>query len=153
VDTDDLVSATDVEAAMLRPLTTAERQYLPVKLAQVTSLLRSKRRTIDARVAQWFLDPRPDTAVDPVLVSSMLAEVIKRTMVNPRGLWSTTETDGDYSYSETYPGQRAGADAGTPGDLALTAADLAKIDAPAGPRRSIRTSTLPYTERPARSFR
>lgn len=152
----DLVTQADIESVLLRPLTSPEAIAVNGPrglIVQLESQLRFVRPVIDEWIAEWTQVPRPATALDPIVVASMLAAVIKRTLTNPRGLWSTSETDGDYSYSETYPGQRAGATAGTPGDLEITTDDLAKLRATSPRGRSIRTSRLPYTQVPRRCSR
>jgi hypothetical protein len=137
---DPLVEQSHVEAVLLRSLTTTEAQFINTLCEQASALLRVRRHTIDTRIALWDTSPDEPTAVNPDVVAAMLATVIKRAMVNPRGLWSTSETDGDYSYSETYPGQRSGTDGGTPGEIVIVDSDLAKIDGSSfGYRRPIRT--------------
>ncbi len=125
---DPLVEASDVEVSLLRPLTDTEETFIVGLCDQASALLRQVRRDIDDRVARFVVNPTDPNGCDPQSVAAMLAAVIKRSLVNPKGLWSTSETDGDYSYSETYPGARSGGDSGTAGDLTITASDLAKID-------------------------
>ena len=61
-------------------------------------------------------------------IVNMLAGVIKRTLDNPRGLWSRSESTGPYSESETYPGVRGGESAGEAPGLVITPSDLAKLN-------------------------
>jgi hypothetical protein len=123
-----LVNQDDVEASLLRPLTTAEAAYIAAVIAQAEAKLRVKLPTVDELVEAYALVPRPERSLNPAAVAAMLAAVIKRRFVNPKGLWSSTESEGDYSIAETYPSPRAGAAAAaSPGDLEITDADLASL--------------------------
>lgn len=122
-----LTSDTAIEAALLRPLTSTETTYTPVLIADVSGQLRTKLRSVDDRIAAYAVDPDDATGIDPAAVAGMLARVIKRVLVNPRGLWSTTNGDGPFSYSETYPGSRAGGAAAATLGAVVTDDDIAEI--------------------------
>jgi hypothetical protein len=126
-----LTTQTAVSAKLLRPFTDNELGSIDGLISEASSQLRWIRPDIDSSIAAW-----PQGGIDPDIVRGMLASVIKRVLVNPKGLWSTSETEGDYSISETYPGSRAGdAAASGGGDLQITADDLAKLIPPGRLRR------------------
>jgi hypothetical protein len=122
-----LTSSGAVQAALLRPLTVDEAAIIDGVIDLASTKLRGKLPTVDDRIAAWSQSPRPATALDPELVAAVLAGVIKRALLNPKGLWSTSETDGDYSISETYPAARGGADVDNAGGITITDADLAEL--------------------------
>lgn len=122
-----LVSQSDVETALVRPLTPTEATFIEALCDQASAKLRTAMASVDTRIAA-FQDAA--AGVDPDAVAAMLAGVIKRVLVNPRGLWSIGgETTGPYSSpSETYAGSRGGDGAAEPpGELVITAADLAQL--------------------------
>lgn len=124
-----LVEQSDIEAALVRPLTTNESTYIAPLIAQASSKLRTAMPTVDRRLEAWATDPETPGALDPKTVSSMLAGVIKRVLVNPRGTWSRSQSSGPFSESETYPAQRGGDAANqSPGGLVITADDLAQLN-------------------------
>jgi hypothetical protein len=123
----DLTSTDAVTAALLRPLTDAEAQFVPALITDVSGQLRNRLRTIDARIAAYQADANDPTGVDPDVVAGVLARVIKRALVNPKGLWSTSDTAGPFGHSETYPGARGGGDAATILGAVVTAADVDQI--------------------------
>jgi hypothetical protein len=139
-----LVTTEDVEVALLRPLSDAELEYTVGLCDAATTLLRSRMPDIDARIASYAVSPTAARAVDPALVALVLADVVRRYLVNPKGLWSTTETTGPYSVSETFPGARGGTAAADVSGLAVTAADIAKINGVG--RSSIRSLQLSPTQ-------
>lgn len=97
-----LTDSDAVEAALLRPLTSTEAGYVDTLADQVSAQLRTKLRAIDARIAKYETDPTDPAGIDPVAVQAMLANVIKRGLINPRGAASTSKTAGPYSQSETF---------------------------------------------------
>lgn len=124
-----LVTDDDVTAALLRPLTTTEQAYIDGLIGQSEAKLRARVPNIDDDIALWASGSRTPPAVSAAAVSAMLAQVIKRVLTNPRGLWSSTDTTGPLSHSETYPATRGGAGDSTelPGRLTITDADLAEL--------------------------
>lgn len=126
--TEALVTGADVEAALLRPLTETEVTYFRKMAAHAESQLRTALPSLDRRVAAWAQEPRPGNAIDPGTVAAVLAGVLKRALVNPKGLWSSTETTGPFSRSETFPGVRGGLGAGEgSGGIVVTASDVARL--------------------------
>jgi hypothetical protein len=124
-----LTSKGDVEAALVRPLTDLENDYIERLITEASSKLLDRMPNLQDRIDAWTDTPRPRSALSPTLVSSVLAEVIKRRLVNPRGLWSKSEAAGPYSGSETYPGARGGDGAAlSPGRLEITAEDIAELN-------------------------
>jgi hypothetical protein len=113
---------------MLRPLTSEESSAADYLMTTVSAMLRSAMRSIDSRIAAFEADATDPAGIDPQVVAAMLAGVIKRTLDNPRGLWSRSESSGPYSESETYPGVRGGDGAGEALGLTITASDLAKLN-------------------------
>lgn len=141
---DPLTDEYAVAAALLRPLTTVEDDSLPELIDQVSSLLRTRLSTVDARMALWGDDPavRPSNAIDPAAVRAMLADVIARRLSNPERLWSASRGDGPYTQSKTFAGARGGADAAAPPGLMITDTDLASLVArPSGLPRTIKLDT------------
>jgi hypothetical protein len=100
--TQPLTTQDAVAAALLRPLTTVEAGYADTLIEQVSAQLRNKLRNIDARIAAYALNPADPAGIDPDAVAAMLANVIKRTMVNPSGAASTSNTTGPWGQSLTF---------------------------------------------------
>jgi hypothetical protein len=119
---DPLTDSDAVEAALLRPLSTAETVYIDVLIDQVSGQLRNRLRTIDARIAAYEADPADTSGIDPAAVTGMLANVIRRALVNPQGVASRSNSAGPYAQSETFRSVNA-VDLG----LAITDDDLAQI--------------------------
>lgn len=122
-----LATRGDVETALLRPLTPNEASFIAALCDQASEKLRVAVPSVDMQMAAYGVDPA--TGMSPVLVASVLANVIKRVLVNPRGLWSSGgESAGPFSApSEVYAGgSRAGASTG-PGELVVTAADIKQL--------------------------
>lgn len=117
--------SSDVETALLRPLTTTEENYVPGLLDQASALLRTAAPSIDDRIARYAADPTDPTGVDPLAVATVVAGAVKRYMVNPTGLFSESKNMGPFSTSRTYKSRydkSARSD-----DLAITADDLAVL--------------------------
>lgn len=122
------VTQTDVETALVRPLTSTEQQFIDGLCNQAIVKLRAALRNVDARVAAFEADSTAAIGIDPAVVTAVLAGVVKRVLVNPQGAWSATQSIGPKSQSITFSGDRGG-DAGVraPGVLAITAADIEQI--------------------------
>jgi hypothetical protein len=123
-----------IEAKLLRPLTSNELRYMDELMDQASSLLRTAMPTVDARMAAWTDQPRPRNAVDPLVVTSVLASVIKRYLANPLGAASSSDAQGPFSHTTTFASY--GKNVGGTGELTVTTDDLAQIAPPraAGPR-------------------
>lgn len=124
-NTGALVTPDDVETALLRPLTATEQSYIDSLIRQASAQLRTAMPTFDERLAAT-----DETAISPDTVAAMLAGVIKRYMVNPQGIASHSEGMGPYSETNSYTSY--GKALSGNGDLAVTAADLAKLNPSAG---------------------
>ena len=97
-----LAQRSDVETALLRPLTTDEVAYIDGLLAQASALLRNSAPSVDDRIAVFAADPTNPRGVSAEVVSAVVAGIVKRYMINPKGLASTTDSTGPYSHGETY---------------------------------------------------
>lgn len=131
---DELVTQDDVEAALLRPLTAVETGFIGRNIATVSSQLRQAMTTVDDRIAAFADDPRPANALDPAVVASRLALVIKRYIANVEGVASKSRTDGPFSTTLAFAsyGKLFGG-SGVQGELQVTAADVAAINGLATP--------------------
>lgn len=118
-----LTTPADVEAALLRPLTTLEQSYIDTLIGQVSSLLRTAAPSVDARIAEWSTDPTVAAGLDPTTVAAVLAGVVKRYLVNPSGVVSKSDTTGPFGHTEAYAlrsdKDRRGALEITPEDIAV----------------------------------
>lgn len=118
---DPLAGQSDVETALLRPLTTLEAAYIDGLIEQASALLRTAAPSIDDRLARYTTDPTDKTAVSRGTVTAVVAGVVKRYLVNPNGIVNTSETSGPYAHSTSYAlrGERE-----TRGALQITPDDL-----------------------------
>jgi hypothetical protein len=102
VATTPLAQQSDVEAALLRPLTETETTYITKLIAQASALLRNSAPSVDDRIALFTADPTNPRGVSWDVVSAVVGGIIKRYMVNPKGLASTSDTTGPYNQGETF---------------------------------------------------
>jgi hypothetical protein len=121
------VTQTDVETALVRPLTSTEAQFVDGLCEQAIAKLTAALPSIDARVAAYEADATTPAGINPALVTSVLATVVKRVLVNPQGAWSATQAVGPKSQSVTFGGGRAGGAVDAPGALAITPGDIDEI--------------------------
>lgn len=127
----------------LRPLKPNEASYIESHLQTVSGQLRQKMPRIDARIALWgTADP---TALDPTLVAGVLADVIRRFLLNPEAAASKTTATGPWSNTISFASY--GKSIGGTGELVVTDDDLAKLDGPPAPNlpRMIRLRPPPHT--------
>lgn len=129
---EDLVAQSDVEAALLRPLADTETPYIATLIKQVSSRLRGRIKNLDARIATYEADPDASGGIDPARVASVLADVLKRYMVNPEGAASRSETTGPESASVSFASY--GKAIGGTGRLTISQQDVDEILA--RPRRT-----------------
>lgn len=129
---DDLVSSTDVVAALVRPLTAFEQTVIGDLIARVQRDLRSKMPTIDDRMARWGVEPPVENAVDPELVGDVLAGVIKRYLRNVDGAATVSRGDGPFTTSTSFAFRGNAVGGGTLGELAVTPADIDEINGVVG---------------------
>lgn len=125
--TGPLADTDDVETALLRPLTANETVYVPGLIDQATVLLRTRAASIDDRIAKFQAGSRVSPAVDPLAVAAMLAQVVKRYMVNVDGATSKTQSAGPFSQTTSFSsyGKTIG---GATGQLEITDDDLASLN-------------------------
>jgi hypothetical protein len=124
----DLATPDDVEAALLRPLTDNERTFVPSLIKTASSKLRQKAPfDIDARIALFTTQPTATIALDPVLVASVVAKIVKNVVVNTEGLVSESQGTGPFSQSKTFVSRydKTGADAR--GSIQVTDADIEEL--------------------------
>lgn len=133
-------------ADLFRPLTAPELSTVGRLILVVSSRLRHAAPfDIDARIALFATDPTNRLALDPVVVASVVATIIKRFMANPEGLTQLTQTTGPFSTTKSYT---AKSEVVAIGQLNPTAADIAELFPPASGAGigSIRLGTgqIPY---------
>lgn len=121
---DPFADTTDVEAVLLRPLTTQEEPYVISLIEQASALLRQAAPSIDTRIAAHEADSTDPTGVSRIVVSSVVAGAVKRYMVNPTGIASTTQTAGPFSQATSYALR---SEKESRGVLQITDADLATL--------------------------
>lgn len=121
-----LTSVSDVEAALVRPLSDNESDFIDTLIDQAGAKLRSLLPGIDARVDSYGIT---DNGLDPQLVAGVLADVIARRLLNPQRLWSAGgETMGPFAEGGvTYAGPRGGSGSQSFGNLVITPDDLAQL--------------------------
>jgi hypothetical protein len=133
-----LAQVSDV-AAVWRPVTDADEvARVTYLLGLASAKLRSVLPNIDVRIG---LVPPDPLALDPVLVAGVVAGMVKRVVVNPEGLQSSTRTVGPYSESKTHGAQGYGS-----GELVVTAEDIAQL-LPVQPRSGVRTIQTGLSDR------
>lgn len=92
----------DVQA-LWRPLSDEEIPTIDRHCAVASAKLRQACPfDIDARIANFALDPVVQPALDPILVADVTANVVKRFLVNTEGVASSSDTEGPFSHSATY---------------------------------------------------
>lgn len=84
----DLCQPSDVSTALLRPLTATEITYVPSLIVNASALLRNAAPSIDDRMARFTPNGTDPTSIDPVVVATVVAGVVKRYMTNPQGIAS-----------------------------------------------------------------
>lgn len=108
-------------AAIWRPVAAGEVARVTYLIALASAQLRARLPfDVDARIA---LVPPAPLALDPVLVAGVVARIVKRALVNPDGLQSSTRTVGPYSESRTF----VSGDVDASGDVSVTDADIADL--------------------------
>jgi hypothetical protein len=101
-----LATAQDV-ADIWRPLTDAETVQADNLCAKASARLRQKCPfDVDARIALFSSNPADPTALDPLVVTDVVAGIVKRAMVNPDGATSVSTTRGPFSDTKGFGGQR-----------------------------------------------
>lgn len=90
----------DVEARLLRPLTTTEATYIDALITQATDAISA---AVD-KTTDWSdeLDPVP------AAITALCVTLVTRVLLNPAGAQSTSETLGSHQYSASYGAGTAG---------------------------------------------
>lgn len=114
-----LAETSDLED-MWRPLDTSEVQRAENLLAKASALLRQVQPNVDARIAAFQEDPTDPIGVDPVLVATVVATIVKRFISNVEG--ATSQSIGPLSMSYALRG-----DKDVRGELQVTSGDLQKL--------------------------
>lgn len=122
--TSPFATSDDVEAALLRPLTDRERNYVPTLLDQASALLRTAAPSIDNRIAKYHANQADKSGANPVTVASVVAGIVKRYMVNPTGIASQADAAGPQSHSVSYALR---SEKETRGALQVTSDDLSTL--------------------------
>lgn len=105
-------------ATMWRPLLPDETSRAADLLLRASALLRQAVPSIDDRIAQWTSsDDVPVGALDPTLVATVVATIVKRFIANVEGVAS--ESIGPYSVSYALRTEKD-----VRGELQVTANDL-----------------------------
>lgn len=125
-----LADTSDLED-MWRPLDGSEVQRASNLLARASSLLRQVAPHVDVRLALWQSDPSNPTALDPVLVSTVVATIVKRFISNIEGV-ATQSTNG-FAVSYALRTEKS-----VRGELQVTQEDLNQLR-PYLPRRRVGT--------------
>jgi hypothetical protein len=107
----------DIATRLARDLTTAEASTVEMLCELVTTEIAAAAD----KAADW---PASLTEIHPTL-RTIAVEVVARTMRNPDGFSSTSETLGAYTYTQRYGDEGIGG--GHVGDLALTAAERRRV--------------------------
>lgn len=116
----------DDVANVWRPLEASEIPRVQYLINVASAKLRARCPfDLDARIALYYTTPSDPSALDPVVVTNVVATIVKRVLVNPEGLASTTQTFGPFSESRTF--SRGGNDPTPTGDIEITAADLGEL--------------------------
>lgn len=125
---DALATVDDLED-MWRPLQPDEVDRASGLLLRASALLRQAAPHVDARITQFNDDPTNVQALDPLLVATVVATIVKRFISNVEGI--TNRTEGPFSTSYALRG-----DKDIRGEMIVNAADLDKLK-PYLPQRRI----------------
>ncbi len=130
-----LASITDL-TDIWRPLSDAEAidPKFPRLLSKAEALLRQQVPHLDTRLAKFALDVTDPYGLDPSVVGSVIASIVKRFLINPSGASSQTTGPVSVSFVDRYAGKDGSAS--IKGGLSVTASDLAQLK-PAVPAAAI----------------
>lgn len=88
---------------MWRPLQPSEQQRAVNLLVKASALLRqATRQTIDDRIALFTTNPTDPRAIDPIVVATVTATIVKRFISNVQGAVSQSKTTGPHSVTQSY---------------------------------------------------
>lgn len=118
----------DDVADLWRPLTSdAEKARVDRLIGRASDLLRQKLPAVDKRISLFGSDPTNIAGLNPTVVASTVATVVKRFLTNPNGSTHTSKTLGGASISYGYALR---GDQDVRGELIITDADLEKLAVP-----------------------
>ncbi len=131
-----VLATTDDVADMWRPLTTDEVNRVRRLISKASSLLRQKSPWLDARLADWDIDPTDPAALAPETVATVVATIVKRFLVNPDGATNLSETTGPFSNAK---GFALRGDKDIRGELQVTVGDVESLRAAVRTRARLRS--------------
>jgi hypothetical protein len=143
-----LASLDDVATVWRLPTADETVQVLGLINVASAKLRQAAPFDIDARIALHSVTPSAATALDPVVVASVVAMIVKRVLVNPDGLATSTESVGPFSESRSFVARADTTGADTRGGIYVTASDVDQLR-PAVLTRVPRSLTLAPTDRMA----
>lgn len=114
-------------ADMWRPLADSETARAERLIVKASAMLRQnapKAPSIDQRIALFATDPNSLQALDPDLVATVVATIVKRFISNVDGAVSQTESVSGYSKSTSWALR---GDKDIRGEMQITEADLDKL--------------------------
>lgn len=124
---DHLADPSDV-ADIWHPLSDAETTRVTRLIRKATTKLRQASPfDIDARIALFATNPEAPTALDPSLVADRVAIIVKRFLVNPEGVASSSEGVGPFSKSQTYVNRYDKTGSDVRGELRITEEDIDEL--------------------------
>jgi hypothetical protein len=131
-DLDDLADALrgapDLSAKLASDA--AEQARAERDLARASSKLRQKAPfDVDARLTLFKTAPADPAALDPVVVASVVANVVKRYWLNPNGTSTTTETIGPFTYAQNFVGRSDAQGQDVRGLLIILPSDIEELRA------------------------
>lgn len=140
----------DVEA-IWQPIPDTQSGQVDDLLAKASARLQQKCPfDIDDRIERFEVDRTDPFGLDPLIVADVVAQIVKRVLVNPNGVVSTSETAGPFSRSLLFTSRYSRTDSAA-GSLAVTDADVEQLR-PAQPSFKPGTVRLEPGKRPAIGF-
>lgn len=82
---------------------------------------------IDARIAAYGVDPSDPGALDPVVVADRIALIVKRFLINPDGVASTSQAAGPFSQSRTFVNRYDKTGSDVRGEIRITDEDIDEL--------------------------
>ena len=119
-----LADPQDVED-LWRPLSDDETTRVFALIGKASSLVRGRVPFIDDRIARYAVDPTDRGALDPDVVATVVATIVKRFISNVDGVTSTTESLGSASLTKAYV--LRGDKNSVRGELLVTDADIVSL--------------------------
>lgn len=118
---DSLADLEDLQQLLSTPIAESDAIRMTGLLMRASALLRQKAPHTDQRIA--------DGSLDPLIVSTVVAGIVKRMVTNPDGASSKTVSTGPYSTSVSYVDRYEGVDGSLAvrGGLQVTKSDLDQL--------------------------